>query len=181
MKNITIGQYKNLLDVTEYKILENLNPVNEFNNVVFNPERLTYRDMCSLVKLLKTGNDWDSLYNIFKIMYGVDETDFYRCNIVEFYACRNYIFDYVMKMQKRESKLLQSISADTELWRSAGGDRLNKFSNIMPLVQLGELFGVYPFDLEDKYYNQIIVLLVALKERGEVQQAFSKLKHKVKR
>jgi hypothetical protein len=45
---------------------------------------------------------------------------------------------------------------------------------------LGELFSIYPFDLQKKPYNEILVLLVALKERGEVNQQFSKLKSKIK-
>lgn len=181
MNNITLGKYRELTDVSEYKILEKLNPVNLLNSVEFNQEDITYKEMRMIVALLKNGTDWKSLHNVFKIMYGITETDFYKRDVVEFFQCRNYVFDYVMRMQKRESSLLKSISTDTELWRTAGGDRLNKFSNIMPLIQLGELFSIYPYDLEDKKYNEILVLLVAIKERGEVQQAFSKLKHKTSR
>lgn len=179
MNDITIGKYRTLVDVSEYKLLENLNPINLFNEVEFNKNSITYKDVRSIVKLLKTGNDWNSLYSVFEIMYGITETDFYKCSIVEFYSCRNYVFDYIMSTQKQEASLLKSISNDSELWRTAGGDRLNKFSDIMPLIQIGEIFSLYPFDLQDKPYVEILVLLVALKERAEVTQAFSKLKHKI--
>jgi hypothetical protein len=66
------------------------------------------------------------------------------------------------------------------LWEQAGGDRLNKFSDLMPLVQIGEIYGAYPFDLENKPYNEILVLLVAHKVRGEVTSKYSEIKSKQK-
>lgn len=181
MNNITVKKYSKLNDVREYEILEHLNPINLFNSVVFSPNKITYKEVRSVVHLLKTGKDWDSLYEVFNIMYNVSREEFDSTNIVEFYACRNYIFSYINKTQERESKLLQSISADSELWKTAGGERLNKYSNIMPLKQLGEIYSVYPYDLENKPYNQILTLLVCHKDTSSVQQEFSRLKHQVSR
>lgn len=181
LKNIKLKTYKNKVDVSEYdNLLKYLQPKNDFRGLKLDTNKITYKEVRSLVKLLKTGNDWNSIFSIFEICYKVDKEAFYNGDIVDFYQARNFIFDYVVSTQKRESSLLQSIGVDTEIWKAAGGDRLNKFSDLMPLVQLGELFGVYPFDLENKPYNEILVLLVALKERGEVNQQFSKLKSKIK-
>ncbi len=181
MKNITIEQYKNAENVLEYdNLLKHLNPKNEFLGNSLDVNKITYKDVRSLVKLLKSGNDWDTIYDIFDICFDVSNGRFYEASIVEFYQARNFVFDYVVSTQKREASLLQSIGVDVELWKAAGGERLNKFSDLMPLVQLGELFSIYPFDLQKKPYNEILVLLVALKERGEVNQQFSKLKSKIK-
>jgi hypothetical protein len=60
----------------------------------------------------------------------------------------------------------------------AGGARLNKFSNLMPLVQLGEIYHIYPYKLQNKVYNEILTLLVLHKEKAEVSEAYSKLKQK---
>lgn len=181
MKKINIKQYKELKDCSSYdNILKHLKGKNSFLGNTLNENKIKYKDVRSLVKLLKTGNDWNSIYKIFDICYNVSESRFYEANIEEFFYARNYIFDYVLKTQKRESKLLQSISIDSELWRQSGGDRLDKFSDLMPLIQLSEVFGIYPFKLQNKPYNEILVLLVALKERGEVQDSFNKLKSKIK-
>ena len=178
MNNITVKKYSRLVDVSGYRFLEHLNPVNSFNGVEFDSNKITYKEMRSIVHLLKTGNDWNSLQEVFNIMYGSSSDVFEYSRLTEFYACRNFIFDYVVKMQKRETRLLQSISVDSELWRTAGGDRLNKFSNIMPLKQLGELYSIWPYDLQHKPYNEILTLLVTHKETSEVQNEFSRLKHK---
>ena len=48
----------------------------------------------------------------------------------------------------------------------------------MPLVQLGEIYSIYPYDLKNKPYNEILTLLVLHKEKAEVQNEYNKLKYK---
>ena len=171
-----------LEDTSEYdNILKYVKPKNKFLRRCLNEHLIKYEDFRRLVKLLKTGNDWKSLSDVFYICFKIDSFRFFKeGTILEFYQARNYIFDYVDRTLRLESNLLQSIGIDVELWKAAGGDRLNKHSNMMPLIQLGEVFGIYPYDLASKPYMEILVLLVALKERGEVNQQFSKLKSKIK-
>jgi hypothetical protein len=110
MKNITIEQYKNSENVLEYdNLLKHLNPKNEFLGNSLDVNKITYKDVRSLVKLLKSGNDWDSIYDIFDICFDVSKGRFYEASIVEFYQARNFVFDYVVSTQKREASLLQSI------------------------------------------------------------------------
>lgn len=181
MHNISIKKYRSLNNTKQYDlVLRNLNPKNEFNGVVFNENTVTYKEVRLIIKMLKSGNKWSDLYEVFNIMYNVSEDVFYYSNITDYYACRNYIYKYISDLQKRETKLLQSISADAELWKAAGGNRLDKYSDITPLVQLGEFFGIYPFDLENKYYSEILVLLAFLKDKREVQTSFDNLKRRTK-
>lgn len=137
--------------------------------------------------------DWDSTKELFCIAFGIEEDDkreedtfvfdkitkgFWNSSIIDYYAAQNYIVKTFKELQEKETKLLQSISADSGLWELAGGAKLNKFSNIMPLIQLGEIYSIYPYDLQEKPYNEILLLLVAHKEKNEVQNKYNELKAK---
>ena len=180
MRDVNINQYRKLANTKSYDIvLSELNPKNEFCGVVFDEMKVTYKEVRFISMLLKKGTTWNDIYEVFEIMYGVSEDLFYYSSIVDYYSCRNYIFKFISDLHKRESNLLQSIDADSELWKAAGGDRLNKHSYVMPLIQLGERFNLYPLYLEDKPYNEILTLLKACKDKGEVQQSFDRLKRQV--
>lgn len=177
MQDISLFEYSKLTDTTDYDIvLKHLKPKNDFCNGKIDFNKLTYKDVRSCFYLIKNMKDWENIKDLFCLAFQI--TNFWNASIVEFYAAQNYLIKTFENLQEREAKLLQSIDADTGMWLMAGGDKLNKFSNIMPLVQLGEIYGVYPYDLQNKPYNEILTLLVVHKERSEIQNAYSKLKNK---
>lgn len=177
MDRINLLEYSKLSDTKEYDvILKHLKPLNSFASGKIDFNKLTYKDVRSCFHLIKNMKEWENIKDLFCLAFQVES--FWNIDIVEFYAAQNYLLKTFKYLQQRESKLLQSIDADSGLWSMAGGDKLNKFSNIMPLIQLGEIYSVYPYDLQDKPYNEILTLLVAHKEKNEVQNAYSKLKNK---
>lgn len=177
MNNITILEYSKLEDATEYDlVLKHLKPKNSFAGGSIDFNKLTYKDVRSCIHLMTNAINWETTKELFCVAFGV--VTFWECTIIDYYAAQNYIVKTFKELQERESKLLQSIDADTGLWELAGGAKLNKFSNIMPLIQLGEIYHIYPYDLQNKPYNEILLLLVAHKEKSEVQNEYTKLKSK---
>lgn len=177
MDRINLLEYSKLTDTTGYDvILKHLKPLNKFANGTIDLNKLTYKDVRSCLHLMKSMNGWDNIKELFCLAYGVCEDAFWQTSIDEFYSAQNYLVKSFISLQERETKLLQSIDADAGKWSMAGGDRLNKFSNLMPLVQLGEIYSIYPYDLQNKPYNEILTLLVLHKEKAEVNNAYSKLK-----
>lgn len=177
MDNISILEYSKLSNTTEYDlVLKHLNPKNSFAGGVVDFNKLTYKDVRSCIHLMTNAIDWFTTKELFCIAFNV--TTFWECTIIDYYAAQNYIIKIFKDLQEKETNLLQSISADSGLWELAGGAKLNKFSNIMPLIQLGEIYHIYPYDLQHKPYNEILLLLVAHKEKNEVQNEYTKLKAK---
>lgn len=177
MDRINLLEYSKLSNTTQYDVvMKHLKPVNSFANGTIDFNKLTYKDVRSCLHLMANVKDWEVQKELFCLAYGVEL--FWEVYIDEFFAAQNYLIKTFVDLQKRETKLLQSIDADTGKWSMAGGDRLNKFSNLMPLVQLGEIYSIYPYDLQNKPYNEILTLLVLHKEKAEINNAYSKLKSK---
>ena len=177
MDRIKLLEYSKLRDTMQYDVvLKHLKPVNSFANGKIDFNKLTYKDVRSCLYLMKSVKDWEGQKELFCLAFNTQE--FFDVFIDDFFAAQNYLIKTFVDLQKRETKLLQSIDADTGKWSMAGGDRLNKFSNLMPLVQLGEIYSIYPYDLQNKPYNEILTLLVLHKEKAEINNAYSKLKSK---
>ena len=74
-----------------------------------------------------------------------------------------------------ENTLLTTQTTDGHLWELAGADKLKPYSDTLPLLQLGKLFGQYPFDLGRKPYGEIFNLLAQTKAQNEVESEYRKL------
>ena len=177
MDRINVLEYSKLKNTTPYDVvLKHLKPVNSFGGGTIDLNKLTYKDIRSCLHLIGSIKDWEGQKELFCLAFNTET--FWEVYIDFFFSAQNYLVATFVDLQKRETKLLQSIDADTGKWSMAGGERLNKFSNLMPLVQLGEIYSIYPYDLQNKPYNEILTLLVLHKEKAEVNNAYSKLKSK---
>lgn len=174
-----IEEYCRLIDTVEIDfVFKHLKPKNSFAGGKINFNTLTYKEVRSCLHLMQNIKDWNNAKELFCLAFNVKV--FFDVEIDEYFSAQNYLIKTFKELQNKETKLLKSINADAGLWEMAGGHKLNKFSNLMPLVQLGEIYGLYPYDLQDKPYNEILTLLVLHKEKNEVNFEFSKLKNKSK-
>jgi hypothetical protein len=181
MDKLTIKQYSKLLDTFEYDIFLNaLKPLNLFCGNKLDYNKITYAEVRKLFHLANTGKTLDDMCDMFCIAFNIEKGVFWSGNIDEYFSAKNFIIKYLKDTQEKESKLLNSIDADAGLWEQAGGNSLNVFSDLMPLVQLGEIYGVYPYDLQHKPYNEILTLLVLHSKKNQVQNKFNELKMKQK-
>jgi hypothetical protein len=185
MESITILQYAKLTDTTVYDaVLPFLKPKNKMLDGKIDFNILTYSEVRKCLELMKKMDTWDKQKDLFELAYGIKTDDkkktktFWDCPIDEYFSALNYLTVSFKKLLEREARLLKSINHNADLWEQAGGKRLDKFSNLMPLLQLGEIYGIYPYDLKDKPYNEILTLLVAHKEKAEINYEYDRLRTK---
>jgi hypothetical protein len=180
MKNITVQEFCKLYDAVDYdNILKFQKPKNIFCDKKLDLNKITYLQVRNIFKVIQKGTTFDELFEMFEIAFGITKFEFYNTKISEYYAARNYLIKFYEETIVKESKLLKSINIDQGAWQSAGGENLNAFSDLMPLVQIGEIYSIYPYDLQHKPYNEILTLLVAHKRRDEINSRYNEIKNKV--
>jgi len=181
MENVNLSKFSKLNNTIDYDtLLKHLNPVNKFSNGEINFNKLSYKNVRRCLHLIRDLATWDNVKDLYCIAFEISEEQFWKQPITSYYAAQNYLVKAFTDLQERESKLLSSIGVNSILWESAGGKRLDKFSNLMPLIQLGEIYGVYPYELQNRPYNEILTLLVLHKEKSEVNTEYQKIMSKQK-
>lgn len=175
MKQITVAQYLKLTpdQRLQYDVLLPSLKAKEWLKIDINS--LTYNEVKSIFKLIQNSNDFKDVAKVFDYALKMDAKEFESLPITKFFQIKKYIADYFVNLLKRESDLLNSISADIGVWEMAGGERLNEFSDVLPLSQLAKIYGGYPFDYGTKKYVEIIYLLRMNKVQGEVENEYQKL------
>ena len=121
---------------------------------------------------------WKDIRDVFETCFKINESEFNNGLGTDFLQAKNYIVKTFNKLVENERKLLASISKDSLLWESAGGKRLDIFSDVLPLNQLGKIYGIYPFELKNYKYKEILLLLTIEKEQNEIERKFHELKNK---
>ncbi len=176
MKNITLKHYARLPDTTAYdSILEHLNPKNSFGGKAMNSNAMPYANVKYCIRLLPKIKDWEGIIKLFEICFGTTEKDFWNAPVTEFFAARKFVTAELERIIIVENKLLTTLNTDNHLWQMAGADKLKPYSDTLALLQLGKLFGQYPFDLGRKPYGEIFSLLAQTKAQNEVETEYRKL------
>jgi hypothetical protein len=175
---MTIENYilKDFVKLSEEKqndiesILFALKPINSFNKKVLNVNDMIYINTRVCIKLMTTGRDWGSLYQLFNLCYDCSENDFYNSKIIDFYHARKYLIQEWQRVIENENKVLKSqiVERDKDKWQRAGINRLNNFSDVIGLDKLGVKYGLYPFDLGRKPYSEILYLQALTKTDNEI-------------
>lgn len=180
MINITLREYVNSKDVSQYEFLEHSKPRNKYFNKELNVSLLTYGEVKAVMRTLRKMKSINDIKDIFETCFKIDENEFYSGLITEYFSAKNYVIQTFKELLEREIKLLKSFSGDSALWEAAGGNKLNKHSDVLPINQLGKIYSLYPFDLEHKKYQEILYLMVVEKDQNEVEKKFHELKSKMK-
>ncbi|MUV02079.1 hypothetical protein GN157_00005 [Flavobacterium rakeshii] len=179
MKNISIKQYTALQDTLMYDaVLEHLNQKNTFAGRSMDTNKMPYANVKYCIRLLPKINSWKGICQLFTICFDITEAEFWASPIAEYFPAKKYLVSEFETIITTESKALASQSTDAHLWHMAGADRLKPYSDTLPLLQLGKLFGQYPFDLGRKPYGEIFSLLVQTKTQNEVEHDYQKLNSK---
>jgi len=177
MKNITLKYYVTLKDTLSYDlILEHMKPANTFGGCRMDIGAMPYANVKYCIRLLPKIDSWTGVRQLFEICFGTNEKSFWRATVTEFFAARKFMIAEFERIIETENKLLASLNTDSHLWEMAGADKLKPYSDTLPLVQLGKLFGQYPFDLGRKPYGEIFSLLTQTKAQNEVENEYQKLR-----
>lgn len=177
MKNITIKEFLKVKEIDHLSydmVLKLLKPNNNFNGLSINEKTIKYSEVKYLFKLASK----NKYKEIILYFYNVKEATFLDSGIFEYYAVKNYIDSFIVRIAKKESQALKGDNNDAILWEQAGGNRLKIFNDILPIMELAETYSLYPFDIMEKPYNEVFTLLVANKIKKEVLNKFNDLKYK---
>lgn len=178
LNNISVSKYIVSKDKMTYdNMLMALKPENIFSGKSFNLDTMSYIDIRRVESLMKNGKSFTDLQKAFSLFFGTSEEDFYKAKVLDFFRARNFMKEKMIDILDNESRLLQSVDMNAELWEMAGGDKLKPLSNLMPLMHLGKMYNIYPFDLETKPYKEILFLLYGNKVLEEVTSNYNKLKN----
>lgn len=176
----TIQEYQTGKQFADLYFILDLLPKETFLDKKVNINELTYSEVksvirylskisgLSLIKSIKLGKD------VFETCYKVDSLAFDNALITDYIQALKYLDVFFKSIIEKEQKLLSSYSEDTVKWMNAGGDRLDKHSELLPLVQLGKIFGQYPFELGDKRYVEILKLTRIEMDLRQVENKMSK-------
>jgi hypothetical protein len=177
MKQITVSEYLKLTDLKrlEYDLLLPSLKAKQWLTIEINS--LTYNEVKSIYKLLQKATEIKDIEKVFDYAFKMSTHDFYNLPITKYFQLKKYISDYFVVLHKKESDLLNSISADIGIWQQAGGDSLNEFSDVLPLSQLAKIYGGYPFDYGQKKYVEIVYLLRMNNVQSQVENEYQKLKN----
>lgn len=178
MTNITVKEYFSLEDSSKYNFLEHSLPSSKFGAFDFDINKLSYKKVKGVMRTLRGFESVKDVKDIFETCYDITENEFFNSKIVDYFPAKNYIVKEFANMLEREHKLLSSLSGDALIWEAAGGKRLNRFSDILPINQLGKIYGIYPFELQDYKYIDILTLLTIEKEQTEIEKRFNEIKNK---
>jgi hypothetical protein len=178
MKQLTVSQYLKLNDTERlnYDVLLPALKPKEWFKIEINT--LTYNEVKSIYKILQKATEIKDIEKAFEYAFKMASHDFYNLPITKYFQLKKYLSDYFVILHKKESDLLNSVSADIGVWQQAGGDSLNEFSDVLPLSQLAKIYGGYPFDYGEKKYIEIIYLLRMNNVQSQVENEYQKLKSK---
>jgi len=176
LQDITIQQFYDAPKQEYHTYLDMLAPASRFNDFETNVKMLPWLSVKTCIRLLSKDMELADMCRLFCICFNIENTaDFYSAPITDYYMVKRYLTIEFENIIKQEAAVLTGPSTDLEIWKMAGSDRLNIFSDTLPLIQLGKAFGQYPYDIGKKPYSEVLGLLVQLKTQGEVESEYQKL------
>lgn len=173
---ISIKHYTTLPDTIKYDaILEHLNPKNRFAGKSMNINNMPYANVKYCIRQLPKVDSWKIICELFTICFDIKDYQFWNAPVEEYFAAKKYAIAEFRRIIGTESHVFASQNTDSHLWHMAGAEKLKPYSDTLPLIQLGKLFGQYPFDLGRRPYGEIFSLLAQTKIQNEVEMDYRKL------
>jgi len=177
LNNITLQEFIDSNDFYKYdSVLQHQKGKNIFLGKECNILSKPYTDIKYCISLLRSLKSFDDVIEVISILTEKSKEEVLKSDIVEYYSFRNYIINTFKQIQDNESKLAKSTNTDAGKWIMAGGDKLKPYDDVLPLDQLAERYGGYPFDFGRKPYSEIFYLMAMTKTLNEVNINYSKQK-----
>ena len=175
MRNITIKQYLQDESYIKYStLLDSLNPKDHLH---FDLNKLTYNDVITCYRILTKPKGLDDVKKLFKTAYNIKDDKFYCIPIVNFFQSKKFLINKFVSLRENEAKLLSANEIDSMYFDTAGGKRLNDFSDVLPLDRLAKIYGGFPLDYGKKKYVEVLYLLRMNKVIHEVDKKINDLKY----
>jgi hypothetical protein len=175
LQKISVKEYAELSDTTSYDvILRHCKPEKNFLDKDGDILQMSYTNVKYCLSILTNDVTWKDIAEVFYYVFGVSESEFFNADIVSYFKAKNYIDNTFKTILDNEIALSKGGNVNVSKWQSAGGDRLTPYEKVLSLDQLGERYGIYPFDLGRKPYSEIFYLIAMVKTVNEVNYNYSK-------
>ena len=174
MINITVKEY--LTDEKHLHYSSLLTSLNAKDCLHFNLNKLTYNEVITCNRILSKVTTIDDVKRLFKTAYNIKDDKFYSISIVNFFQSKAFLIEKFVSLREQEHKLLASNDVDTMYFDAAGGQRLNSYSDVLPLDKLAKIYGGYPLDYGEKKYVEVLYLLKMNQVISQVDKRFGELK-----
>lgn len=182
MTNIPLREYLKTHTVNPNNfILNAIKGKDNFPNKPFNLNELTYNEVRQINRRLRALRELEEFVKVISIAYRCEEFEVLDLPITNFFEIKKFIQEKIISLLEKESKILSGADADAEIWKMAGGDKLQQYGDVLPLDRLAKLYGGYPLDYGEKKYVEIIYLLSMNAMHDRVDKKFYELKNQIKR
>lgn len=167
LKNISIKKYLQLPEQLRFRYdlaFEYVKPNNRFNKKQCNLESLTF-DEVSAVKKIMAHPQESTIKLLFEICY--KEKNFLKCKIFDYFQSKKYLDDEVLKMVKREKKMLFRIPDKNTA--KVNTESLNVLGEWNTKIELGEMFGLKPSKIGKWKYKEVLIIQSRISKVSNIQ------------
>jgi len=121
----------------------------------------------------------EGLAEVFSYVYGVTEDEVLDASLTDVYRALNPVMAVIKSVRDLEIKMLGGgDEVKKALYKQAAGTLLDGFDYILPLIELGKTYGLYPYDISKKKFTEILVLRAAESRLSQVDKKFTELSTK---
>lgn len=156
-----------------YNLLSHLNPkaITGFKEIKSITE-LTFGEVVT-IRMQMQEPSLSNLINLFHVIFGIDQEQFYKIDSVSFFHSLNWIREEINKINNLENTSLKS-DIDSKL-KEAGIEQMAIFKELNTLISIGEKFGVTPQEVENWNYNLVFTLMLHQKKSFDISKKYNEL------
>ena len=170
IENISVQDYFTMEDSTSYDVfIDVMNPNNSFNNKSAEIEAMTYDEVKTVIRILKSGVTPTTLDSIYSIVY---KTRLSNGKVFDLFSSKNFIVSTFEEIIKREDRLLNFPGSDDSKWIAAGVNDLAKFSDLALKVEVAEMFGLDPETVGTWKYTKVLSILAYKRLKEHVNRNY---------
>ena len=165
LQNDKFEEYHNVLQYLEEIPIKGKKKIESITDLTFGE--------VATIKMYLQETSYQNIIEIFKLIFGLEENQIHKIDVVNFYHSLNWIKKEVQNIYDRE---IQSLSSppDSKL-KDAGIDDLNIFGEMNTLIALGEKFGKAPQEIENWNYEIVFSLILHQKISAEINKRYVEL------
>lgn len=182
VKNITVGEFFELEDASEYEIFVNtLNAKNYYlkKSCIF--EELSF-DKVEVIKLILNNPTKQNIMDLFVDLFDIRTTKlktaeqrFLSESVFVLFSAKKYIENFIRGINEKEKKHLAG-EPDVKMQMINAGKRLEKVSHLLTKIDLAQMFSTTPQEIGSWKYTTVFSILVALKRQADVIKDYKEIK-----
>ena len=182
IKNITIYEYLNLEDSSDYDIfVSTLNPKNLFCGRKANYKGLTFDEVRVIRSILNAPNSQD-IKDLFCMLYDIRgsyemsaDKEFLSQSVFDLFAAKMALDEFIIDLDNKERKYLAG-KPDVKAQMVDAGSSLAPFQHQLTKMRLAKDYNTTPKEIGKWKYSDIFSILIAEKAQEDVMTDYNQIK-----